>query len=76
MTTSARAQANPATAVDSAAILQGYEQLQRVSAGMSAILALLEQQSETSEATFSVYCLVDSLKSQMEQALERIAVVH
>lgn len=76
MTIAIQPQAIPTPGIDSAVILQGYEQLQKVSAGMNGVLALLEQQSETSEASFSVYCLVDCLKGQMEQALERTVFVH
>ncbi|ODV42362.1 hypothetical protein AWV79_27640 [Cupriavidus sp. UYMMa02A] len=76
MTIATQPQAIPTPGIDSADLLQGYEQLQKVSAGMNGVLALLEQQCETSEACFSVYCLVGCLKEQMEQALERIVFVH
>ena len=43
------------------------ESLDRISAGLASILSLLEAQSEHSEATHGVHCLLAIIKSQLEQ---------
>ncbi|MBF6987401.1 MULTISPECIES: DUF1484 family protein [Cupriavidus] len=40
------------------------ESLERISAGLSAILLLLEKESERSESTHDIHCLLAMVKSQ------------
>ncbi|AGW90722.1 MULTISPECIES: DUF1484 family protein [Cupriavidus] len=48
------------------------ESLERVSAGLSAILSLLEKESERSEPTHDVHCLLLMVKSQLDQATSEL----
>ncbi|WP_354682355.1 DUF1484 family protein [Cupriavidus necator] len=48
------------------------ESLEQVSAGMSAILSLLEIESQHSESANDVRCLLVMVKTQLDQAMSQL----
>lgn len=48
------------------------ESLERISAGLSAILLLLEKESERSESTHEIHCLLAMVKSQLDLAASEL----